>query len=247
MNYDSKHINSAFDEDLDRLLTQVMTLGGLVEDSIQQSTQALLTRDNELAEQVIQSDARIDMLHEDIHMAAVNIIALRQPQARDLRMVIAVMRISTILERVGDCSKNTAKRTSAIVQTPPLGSAVGSVGRLAKASLILLKDSLDAFIQLDERKARDVIRRDHEIDQMYSSLFREFLTYMLEFPNTITSAMHFLFITKNIERIGDHATGVSEQTIYFITGLLPEGERKKSDDAAYFLSPDASDNERTAS
>ena len=236
MHQEAKHINAAFDQDLDRLLTQLMTMGGLVENSISESSRALMTLDMDLAEQVIRDDARIDALLEDIHMAAVNCIALRQPQARDLRMVVAAMRISTTLERAADHSKNTAKRTSVLVRTPPLEGTVASLGRLAKAAQMLVKDSLDAFIQTDERKARDVIIRDQEVDQMHGSLFREYLTNMLEDPAIITPTMHLLFIAKNIERIGDHATAIAEQTVYLITGHMPEGERPKTDD--YLAAPE---------
>ncbi len=236
MNPESKHINAAFDQDLDRLLTQLMTMGGLVENSIREATRALLTYDIDLAEQVVRDDTRIDSLQGDIHMAAVNCIALRQPQATDLRMVIAVMRISDALERAADYSKNTAKRTSVIVQIPPLASTIASLGRLAKATQFLVKDALDAFIQTDEIKARNVISRDQEIDQMHGSLFREYLTYMLEDPKIITPTMHLLFIAKNIERTADHATAIAEQTVYLITGFLPEGERLKNDDSAYAAS-----------
>lgn len=236
MALESKHINSAFDEDLDRLLTQLMTMGGLVENSVRESSHALVNLDTELAEQVVKQDDRIDSLQEEIDMAAVNCIALRQPQARDLRMIIAVMRISNTLERTADHSKNTAKRTSAIIQSPPLNETISSFGRFSKLVQVLVKDSLDSFIQGDESKARDVIERDHEIDQIHSSLFREYLTYMLEDPSIISSTMHLMFIAKNIERISDHATAIAEQTIYLVTGQFPEGERPKDDEAAYMAS-----------
>ncbi len=235
---DSKHINSAFDEDLDRLLTQLMTMGGLVENAIRESSRALINLDTELAESVIKDDHRIDLIQEDIDMAAVNCIALRQPQARDLRMIIAVMRISNALERCADHAKNTAKRTSAIVEAPPLTETIASLGRFSKLVQALIKDSLDCFIQADESKARDVIARDHEIDQIHSGLFREYLTYMLEKPSIITSTMHLMFIAKNIERISDHATAIAEQAVYMMTGHLPEDERPKNDDAAYVASAD---------
>ena len=210
-----------------------MTMGGLVENSIRQSIRALRNSDINLAEQVVEDDHRIDALQDEIHMAAVNCIALRQPQASDLRMVVAIMRITNALERAADHAKNTAKRASSIVQTPPQSGAVKSLDRLATTTHTLLKDSLDAFIQADEKKALDVISRDQDVDQMYSSLFREYLTYMLEDASVITPTMHLIFIAKNIERIGDHSTAIAEQTVYMVTGSLPEGERPKGDDSVY--------------
>ncbi|MCY3879892.1 MAG: phosphate signaling complex protein PhoU [Rhodobacteraceae bacterium] len=237
MSIEQRHIDSAFDEDLDRLLGQLMTMGGLVESSIRDSSEALFLKDIELVDQTIRSDARIDAIEEEIQLAAVNLIALRQPRASDLRMVMAAMRISSILERVGDCSKNTAKRTTAILQSPLPGSAFSALERLARATQVLVKDSLDAFIQTDEHKAGDVIRRDHEIDQMHNSIFRQYLALMEQNPKVTTPLMHLLFIAKNFERIGDHATGIAEQSIYLKTGSLPDGERKKDDSTAFLTGP----------
>lgn len=238
MGLDSKHINAAFDQDLDHLLTQLMAMGGLVENSIRESSRALLTLDGDLADQVINDDNRIDVLQDDIHKSAVNCIALRQPQASDLRMVIAAMGISNSLERAADHSKNTAKRISSLIQSPPLDSAKASLQRLTSSTQTIIKDSLDAFIQNNVELAAEVIIRDQDIDEMFASLFREYLTYMLEDPKIITPTMHLLFIAKNVERIGDHATSIAEQTIYLITGSFPEGERPKGDNSVYYSASD---------
>ncbi|MCY4005519.1 MAG: phosphate signaling complex protein PhoU [Rhodobacteraceae bacterium] len=233
MNSETKHINSAFDQDLDRLLTLLMAMGGQVENAISKSIQALQMSDLELAEQVIADDQRIDALQEEIHTAAVNCIAIRQPQASDLRMVIAVMRISDSLERSGDHAKNTAKRMPIITQHPHRQDKVASLCRFAKTTQTLLKNALDAFIQTDEGKARQVIAQDFDIDQMHGSLFREFVTYMLEDPTIVTPILHLLFVAKNVERIGDHATGIAEQCVYLITGRIPDDERQRHEDYAY--------------
>lgn len=234
---EGKHINSAFDQDLERIQTQIMTIGGLVEHSIRLSREALVRLDNELAQQVIANDSAIDTLEEEINKTAVGIIAVRQPQAQDLRTVVAIMKISSSLERVGDYSKNIAKRIPAIIKSFPLTPESGSVKRLAKAVQAQIKNSLDAFIQRDAEMAHLVILSDSEIDQMYNSLFREYLTHMMEEPRSITASLHYLFIAKNLERIGDYATTLAEQTIYIVTGELP-GEDRPKDDLTPFAGSD---------
>ena len=225
---DSKHIHSAFDEDLKQLNNLVMTMGGLVEDSIRLSSKALKRHDDERAERVVIGDAQIDALGEEISIAAVNIIALRQPQALDLRTVVAVIKIAITLERVGDYAKNIARRTLVLNPSSAPSTSGGSVRRLSKAVLEQIKESLDAFIQKNAEKATDLIERDEDIDQMYNALFREFLTHMMEDPRNITPSMHYLFIAKNLERMGDHATSIAEQVIYLVTGQLPADARTKS-------------------
>ncbi len=232
---EGRHINSAFDDDLDNVMAILMTMGGLVEQAIHQSAAALHERNAERAELVIHSDKQVDKLLEEVNSAVVNLIALRQPQASDLRMVISVMRIGQCLERVGDYAKNIAKRTMTLSTAQPDTASMGSVKRLAHAVQALMKDSLDSFVQRDQEKALDVIRRDAEIDQMYGSLFREFLTHMMEDPKNITPAMHLLFIAKNLERIGDYATAISEQAIYLVTGSLPDDEVRQKEDYTPFL------------
>ena len=223
---EQKHIHSAFDEDLQKLNIQVMTMGGLVEDAILLSSKALLDRDDRQADVVIQSDGRIDGYAEEISDNAVNIIALRQPQAKDLRTVIATMKIAISLERVGDYAKNIAKRTLVLSRQLPAENS-GSVKRLSNAIRVQIKDSLDAFIKQDAEQATELIRRDEDIDQMYNALFREFLTHMMEDPRIITTAMHYLFIAKNLERMGDLATAIAEQVVYLVTGSVPVDDRSK--------------------
>jgi phosphate transport system protein len=228
----NQHIASAFDRDLEGIQTQLMRMGGLVESAILDAAKALETRDTELAEQVRRGDLVVDALEETINTECARVIALRAPTATDLRTVLTVMKIAGNLERCGDYAKNLAKRTLVLAQVPPVGSAAGSVRRLAKTVQGLLRDALDAFIRRDAVLATDVRNRDHDVDQMYNALFREFVTYMMEDSRNISPTMHLHFIAKNIERVGDHATGIAEQVIYLVTGEMPDEDRPKADTTA---------------
>jgi phosphate transport system protein len=225
----NQHIASAFDRDLEGIQTLLMKMGGLVESAILDAAQALESRDGELAEQVRRGDQVIDALEEQINVDCARLIALRAPTATDLRTVLTVMKIAGNLERCGDYAKNLAKRSIVLAQVPPVGSAAGSVRRLAKTVQGLLRDALDAFIQRDAVLAADVRLRDQDVDQMYNALFREFVTYMMEDSRNISPTMHLHFIAKNIERVGDHATGIAEQVIYLVTGDMPGDDRPKAD------------------
>ena len=228
-----RHIATVFDRDLEAIQAMIMKMGGLVEAAILSAAQALDTRDEELAEKVRRGDTAIDALEELVNTECARVIALRAPIASDLRTVLTVMKIAASLERCGDYAKNLAKRSLLLVQMPAVGGAAGSVRRMAKLVEQLLKDALDAFIQRDAGLAADVRLRDREVDQMYNALFREFLTHMMEDPRNITACMHLHFIAKNIERVGDHATGIAEQVIYLVTGTLPAEQRPKGDTTAF--------------
>jgi phosphate transport system protein len=227
------HISSVFDRDLESIQAMVMKMGGLVESAILDAAQALETRDEELAERVRQGDRAIDALEELINTECARVIALRSPIATDLRTVLTVMKIAASLERCGDYAKNLAKRSLILSQMSPIGSSAGSIRRLAKAVQVLLSDALDAYIRRDATLAADVRTRDRDIDQMYNALFREFVTYMMEDSRNITPTMHLHFIAKNIERVGDHATGIAEQVIYLVTGQMPGDDRPKSDTSSF--------------
>ncbi|MBL8563785.1 MAG: phosphate signaling complex protein PhoU [Gemmobacter sp.] len=227
-----KHIVSAFDRDLEGVQATLMKMGGLVEAAILDAALALETRDAELAGRVRAGDAAIDALEEQVQTECARLIALRGPTASDLRTVLSVMRCAANLERCGDYAKNLAKRSLVLNGMMPIEGAPGSIRRMARAVVMLLKDALDAYIARDSVKAQDVRQRDREIDQMYNGLFREFLTHMLEDPRTITPAMHLHFIAKNIERVGDHATGIAEQVIYLVEGRIPDEERPKASGVA---------------
>ena len=224
-----QHITSAFDRDLEDIQTKIMKMGGLVEAAILEGAISLETRDEERAEKVRAADKAIDLLEEKINEDAARLIALRSPTAGDLRLVLAIMKISGNLERIGDYAKNMAKRTGVLAQMAPVSDSAGSLRRMAKEVSKMLKDALDAYIHRDAELAGDVIKRDSDVDQMYNGLFREFLTFMMEDPRNITACMHLHFIGKNIERMGDHVTAIAEQVVYLVTGEYPEEDRVKSD------------------
>jgi phosphate transport system protein len=224
-----QHIASAFDRDLEDIQAKIMKMGGLVEAAILEGAISLETRDEERAEKVRAADMAIDLLEEEINEDAARLIALRSPTAGDLRLVLAIMKISGNLERIGDYAKNMAKRTGVLAQMAPVSDSAGALRRMAKEVSKMLKDVLDSYIHRDAELAGDVIERDSDVDQMYNGLFREFLTFMMEDPRNITACMHLHFIGKNIERMGDHVTAIAEQVVYLVTGEYPEEARVKSD------------------
>lgn len=226
MNRD-KHISSAFDRDLETIQALVVKMGGMVEAAITDASTALDTRDEDLADDVRRRDKAIDALEAQINEDAARLIALRAPTATDLRMVLAVIKISASLERVGDYAKNMAKRTEVLSQMPAIEGAGMALRRMSQAVNKMLQDALDSYIRRDAELAQDVRLRDLEVDQMYNALFREFLTHMMEDPRNITSCMHLHFIAKNVERMGDHATSIAEQVVYLVTGELPDEARPK--------------------
>jgi len=224
-----EHIASAFDRDLETIQALIMKMGGLVEDAITNAATSLEMRDDEQAQIVRDNDKAIDALEEQINEEAARIIALRQPIAVDLRVILTVMKISGNLERIGDYSKNMAKRTTVLSQMQQINGAASAIRRMAKEVQGMLKDVLDAFLQRDADLATDVIHRDADVDQMYNALFREFLTFMMEDPRNISACMHLHFIAKNTERMGDHVTNIAEQVVYLVTGEMPDEKRPKDD------------------
>lgn len=228
MNTD-RHIASAFDRDLEGVQALVLKMAGLVEAALSDAATALETRDEALAERVREGDTAIDALEEQVNTECVRLIAIRAPAAGDLRTVLTVMKIAASLERCGDYAKNLAKRSIVLAQMHTIEGAAGSIRRMARQVSLLLKDALDAFITRDVELAHSVRQQDRDIDQMYTALFREFLTHMMEDPRNITACMHLHFIAKNIERVGDHATTIAEQVIYLATGDLPRDPRPKSE------------------
>lgn len=225
----SEHIVSGFDRDLEGIQAQIMRMGGLVEEAIANSAIALEMRDLDLARDLRAGDKAIDALEEQVNEEAARIIAQRQPIASDLRTVLTVFRVSANLERIGDYAKNIAKRTEIVIENPPVNGTGASLRRMARQVELMLKDALDAYIQRDVDLAADVRARDKDVDQMYSALFREYLTFMMEDPRNITTCMHLHFMAKNIERMGDHVTSIAEQVIYLVTGELPDDDRPKQD------------------
>ena len=225
---ESKHIHSAFDDELNQITTQLVTMGGMVENALRLTNKSLKKRDTRIAEEVVAGDDEIDLMEEEITNSAIKLLALWQPQAKDLRTIVVIMKIATNLERIGDYAKNIAKRVDEVINYDGKEKlAIGSVRRLTKAVQVQIKETLDSFIQQDIEKAESIIIKDEDIDQMYNSLFREHLTFMMEDARNISTTMHLLFIAKNLERIGDHSTGIAEQIIFLVSGKLPKDNRSK--------------------
>ena len=224
------HIVRSYDADLEGIRRSLAEMGGMAERMLGDSTVALVRRDTALAQKIISADQRLDNLQREVEEKAVLTIARRQPLAQDLRELISAIRLASDIERVGDLAKNIAKRAVAISGqfSPPHRAVVGleHMSRLVQAQL---KDVLDAYAASNEQKAMEVWRRDDEIDALYTSLFRELLTYMMEDPRNITFCTHLLFCAKNVERIGDHTTNIAETIHYLITGQSVEESRPKLD------------------
>ncbi len=229
MTSDSPHIQSVFDRDLERIQALLMRMGGLVEAAMSDAARALDQRDEELAQKVRAADAEVDALEHQINQECARIIALRGPNATDLRTVLSVLKVAGSLERMGDYTKNVAKRVTVLAGMPPVGNAAGTLRRMMRTAELMLKDALDAYIRRDAEMAAHVRLQDEEVDQIYNTLFRAFLTHMMEDPRSITPFMHLHFVAKNIERMGDHATNIAEQVIYLATGELPAEPRPKAD------------------
>jgi len=229
----SEHTVSAYDEELTEMAGKVAEMGGLAEKAFADAVSALVSQDLELAAATIQKDERLDALHQEVEVKLIELIARRQPMGQDLREITAATRIANDLERVGDLAKNVAKRVIAIdsdLQSKKL--AIG-VEHMTELALSQLKQVLDAYTRKDAEAARRVQESDAEVDAIYTSLFRELLTYMMEDPRVITQCVHLLFCAKNIERIGDHATNIAENVYYMVTGeRLPEDRAKLDETTA---------------
>ncbi len=224
----SGHTLKAFDDDLNRLRASIAEMGGLAEAAIAAAMRSLAERDSEAAGLVVEEDRKIDALEGEIERLAVQIIALRAPMADDLREVVAALKIVGVVERIGDYAKNIAKRVPAIEDSPDLRplSLLPEMGRIVAE---MVRSALDAFVARDSAKAEQVCERDKAVDDFYNSIFRTLLTFMMESPNNITAATHLLFVAKNLERIGDHATNIAEMVYFAATGGHL-GEREKGAD-----------------
>ncbi|CZT34075.1 phosphate signaling complex protein PhoU [Rhizobium sp. 9140] len=223
------HIASVYDEDLKYLSRRISEMGGLAEQMVAESVRALVNADLGLAQKVISDDVVLDDAERQIGEKAIVTIAKRQPMAADLREIMGSIRIAADLERVGDLGKNTAKRVIAVSSASLPRQLSRGIEHLAELTLMQLKEVLDVYASRSAEKAKAIRERDSEIDAIYTSLFRELLTYMMEDPRNITPCTHLLFCAKNIERIGDHATNIAETIYYMTTGAQPLGERPKDD------------------
>jgi phosphate transport system protein len=227
----SDHIVKNFDQELEHLRHTLAVMGGLAEAQLRSAVQALREQDGERASKVLAADAEVDELELEAEKSAVRLLALRQPMAIDLREIVAALKIASELERMGDYAANVGKRAIAISQMGVVRPVL-ALPRMADAVADAIHRTVDAYERRDDAAALEVWRRDEEVDEMYTALFRELLTYMMEDPRSITASTHQLFIAKNIERIGDHATNIAEVVHYLVTGERIGG-RPKADRSSF--------------
>ena len=217
MQHSREHTLKAFDEDLDRLRGLIAQMGGLAEHAIGEAMRCLVQRDVEAARKIVEDDKKLDRLEIETERRVVQLIALRAPMAGDLRDAIAALKISAVVERIGDYAKNIARRVPQlenIGQIEPLSL----LPEMARISTEMVHDVLDAFINRDPEAAVKVAERDRAVDDFYDSIFRTLLTFMMENPNNIGQSAHLLFVAKNLERVGDHATNIAEMVYFAATG-----------------------------
>ena len=224
MNSMQEHTVKAFDEDITRLRGLIAEMGGLAEAAVERSLEALVKGDDELADLVIKGDKKIDALETEIDKLAVRIIALRAPMADDLREVIAALKIAGVVERIGDYSKNIAKASKQIGPNRKQFEPLALLPAMAEVAAEMVHDVLTAYAARDAELAREVIATDEKVDAFYNSIFRNLVSHMVENPSTISSAAQMLFIARNLERVGDHATNVAEMVHFAATGNYPPDE-----------------------
>jgi phosphate transport system protein len=226
----NEHIVRSYEDELNSLAAECVRMGGLCEAQVADAVSGVVKRNQELAASVVVRDDKLDEAERDIERKTIRLIALRQPVADDLRRAVAAMKVANNLERCGDLAKNIAKRTLVIIESDPLTPLTRSIERMGKLVLGRLSSVLDAYSRSDLERALAVWSQDDEVDEHYNSLFRELLTYMMGDPRTITACAHMLFVAKNLERIGDHATNIAEIVHYEITGAEMVGGRPKTDE-----------------
>jgi phosphate transport system protein len=212
-----KHTVRSFDEDLGELSSKIMAMGGIVERQLDEAIGALVRRDSEAAERVLRDDIEVDALEEQADQLAIRLLATRQPMAVDLRTVTMALKISNDLERIGDYATNIAKRVRRINVHEPIKPFI-TIPLMGQICGAMVKDVLDAYVERDAQKAMKVWGRDPEVDEYYNQLFRELLTYILEDPKLTGTCVDLMFVAKNLERIGDHATNIAEKVYYIVHG-----------------------------
>jgi phosphate transport system protein len=213
----SGHTLKAFDEDIERLRALISQMGGLAEHAIEEAMRCLVQRDVEAAARIVEEDKKLDALEIETERRAVQLIALRAPMAGDLRDVIAALKISGVVERIGDYAKNIAKRVPLLDNVGKI-EALSLLPEMARIATEMVHNVLDAFVERDAAAAVAVCERDDAVDDFYDSIFRTLLTHMMENPQTIGQSAHLLFVAKNLERVGDHATNIAEMVYYAATG-----------------------------
>ncbi len=227
-----EHLVKSFDTELKRLRDMMSQMGGIVESQLANATKAILQRDSDAAGRAVEDDTKVDALERDVEQFVIRLLALRQPMAGDLRQIVAALKMTGDIERIGDYAANVAKRSIVLSQfTPPYSLAgLANMARLVQSQL---KSIIDAVANNDTQTAIRVWQSDVEIDDIYTALFRELITYMMEDPRNITPCTHLLFIAKNLERIGDHATNIAETIYYAVSGEVLTDARPKGDNSAY--------------
>ena len=216
---ESQHLSSQFDEDLSRLRTHVLQMGGLVETQVSGAIDAYTTGDGASVKSIVESDRKVNELEKAIDDDCAHIIAKRQPAASDLRLVLGISKIVTDLERAGDEAKKIAKGVRRIYEAGHMPSQYGvGIRHLAEAALAMVRQALDAFARMDGERALAVIRADNDVDVEFKSIIRQLITHMMEDPRTITTSIEIISIARAIERIGDHAKNISEQVIFVVEG-----------------------------
>ena len=212
-----QHTSRQYERDLQHLRERILFLGGTVEEMIASAMKALLTRDLSIARAVIASDPKVDAAELEIDHLCLNLLALRQPAASDLRFITTALKIVTDLERIGDLAVNIAERSIEINEEPPLKPYI-DIPRMADAVQVMLHAALDAFVNRDPANARGVLGSDAAVDSLNVQIFRELLTFMIEDPKTISRALRITFVAKYLERIGDHATNIAQMVIFMCEG-----------------------------
>jgi phosphate transport system protein len=229
---DASHIVTRYDQELTKLHDLITEMGGQVETQVALATQAVVEQDTVSASRAVEGDPAVDALEREVEQFVIRMLALRQPVAVDLRQIVAALKYTSALERIGDYAANVAKRSIVLSQfnLPCSLSGISNMARLVQENL---KKIIDAIGENDAAAAMEVWRSDEAIDDIYNALFRELVTYMMEDPRNITPCTHLLFIAKNLERIGDHATNMAETLHYAVTGQTIEEQRPKGDNSAY--------------
>ena len=227
-----EHLVKSYDQELKRLHSLIADMGGIVESQVAHAAEAILARDSSAAAQVIADDMKVDALEREVDSFVIRMLALRQPMAGDLRRIVSALKITGDLERIGDYAANVAKRSIVLSQIS-LPFSLSGIGHMAELVQENLKTIIDAVGEEDADKALHVWGADQAIDDLYNTIFRELITYMMEDPRNITSCTHLLFIAKNLERMGDHATNIAETVYYAVKGVVIPEERPKGDMSAY--------------
>jgi phosphate transport system protein len=211
------HIVKAYTEEIEQLTGKIAEMGGFAQAAVSDAIDALRKRDGDLAAAVVNGDKRLDAMEAEVAAMVVRLLALRQPMAIDLRTVVASLRISSDLERIGDYAKNIAKRSLILNEMPPTGP-ISSIYNLSRMAQVMLNQVLDAYASGDAHVAEQLREQDEAVDAAHTGIFRELITYMMEDPRTITACTHLAFIAKNLERVGDHATNIGESVVFQVSG-----------------------------